>query len=122
MKKFTYKNYRNCFFIVSSYAADEDAMAISIENNSEGPICTSTIYDRDGIYCSGITTIKNYSENSFMTKFLEELGIIESIIDRRPCNPHVYNTLNTEDPQTIDTCVINLEKLKEYTKEWNYNV
>lgn len=35
-------------------------------------------------------------------------------------NQYVINTLNTDNPQTIDWCVINTEKLKEYTR--NYNV
>ena len=35
MKKFTYKNYKNCYFIVGSYVADKRAMAISIQSDGE---------------------------------------------------------------------------------------
>lgn len=31
MKTFTYKDYENCYFRVGSYAADNKAMAISID-------------------------------------------------------------------------------------------
>ena len=57
-----------------------------------------------------------------MTDFLTKLKVIDSIIWREPCNSFVADTLNTSNPQTIDTCVINTEELKKYTKEWNYNV
>ena len=42
MKTFTYKNYKDCFFTVGSYAADKKAMAISIENKTDGLISTCT--------------------------------------------------------------------------------
>lgn len=122
MKKFKYKNYENCYFIVGSYLADKKAMAISIQNDDEGPISTCTIYDNFGIYSENITTIKNYSENSHMTKFLQKLGVVIDILDRRACNDFVKDTLQGKNPQTIDTCIIDYNKLKEYTKIWNYNV
>lgn len=71
MKTFTYKDYENCYFRVGSYAADNKAMAISIENLEDGPIATCTVYDIYSAYSEHITTIKNYSENSHMTKFLK---------------------------------------------------
>lgn len=121
MKKFTYKNYKNCYFIVGSYVADKRAMAISIQSDGE-PITTCTVYDDFGMYNEHITTIKNYSENSHMTDFLKELGVVADIIDRYPCNRFVYDTLETDNPQTMDICIIDIDKLKEYCKEWHYNV
>ena len=38
------------------------------------------------------------------------------------CNFYVLDTLKTENPQTIDFCFIDNDKLKEYCKSWNYNV
>ena len=35
MKKFSYKQYKDCYFIVSTYAANKCALAISIENGKE---------------------------------------------------------------------------------------
>ena len=122
IKSFDYKTYKNCYFIVSSYTCDPMAMAISIFNNSDGDITTVTVYMDGYVYAPGLTAIKNYSENTGITKFLQELGIIEEILDRRPPNQHVAHTLNTPNPETIDWCVINTDKLKEYTKEWYYNV
>ena len=118
MKRFNYKQYKDCYFIVSTYAANKNALAISIENEKEGPITTCTVYLTDGLYTENTAIIKNYSENSGMTKFLQELGIVIEIFDRRPCNALVANTLNSSNPQTCDTCFIDKEKLKEYTKKW----
>ena len=38
MKTFKYKDYENCYFIVSSYACNNEAMAILIENNEIMPM------------------------------------------------------------------------------------
>ncbi len=122
MKTFTYKNYENCYFRVGSYAANNRAMAISIENLEDGPITTCTVYDIYGFYDEDITTIKNYSENSHMTKFLKKLKVVDEVLSTRPCNSFVTDTLHTNNPQTIDTCLINTDILKEYSKVWNYNV
>ena len=107
MKTFTYKDYENCYFRVGSYAADNKAMAISIENLEDGPIATCTVYDIYSAYSEHITTIKNYSENSHMTKFLKKLKVVDEVLFSRPCNSFVADTLYTNNPQTIDTCLIN---------------
>lgn len=122
MKTFKYKKYKKCFFIVSSYVADEDAMYIGIENETEGSIADCTVYYKDGIYIPGFITVKNYSENSNLTNFLKELKIITEICTRFPCNnfPETLATLNGANPQSIDYCQIDIEKLKEYSKEWHY--
>lgn len=122
MKTFTYKNYKKCYFKVASYAADKKAMAILIENLKDGPIATCTVYDNYSAYSEHITTIKNYSENSHMTNFLKKLNVVEDVLYSNPCNAFVVDTLNTNNPQTIDTCLINTDVLKEYSKVWNYNV
>lgn len=121
MKTFTYKDYKNCYFTVGCYAVDNNAMAISIENLEDGPIACCTVYNAFDIYDTNITTIKNYSENSHMTKFLQKLNIISAVLYSRPCNSFVADTLYTNNPQTIDTCLINTDILREYTKVWKYN-
>lgn len=120
MKKFKYKDYENCYFNVATYAYNKRAMAIEIENKEDGLIRTCTVFLEDGLYTANCTIIKNYSENSGMTKFLQDLGIIVEILDRRPCNMWVTGSMDTENPESFDTCIIDQKKLKEYTKSWNY--
>lgn len=67
-------------------------------------------------------TYKNYSKNSHMTKFLKKLNVISNVLYSMACNPFVVNTLYTNNPQTIDTCLINTDVLREYTKDWKYDV
>lgn len=116
MKTFKYKNYANCYFIVGTYLKNKSAMAITI-GNDDGPISTCTIYDDFVFYCEGITTIKNYGENSHMTNFLKKLGIVDEVLESYPCN---YNFINPSE--TKDVCLINMDKLKQYCKKWDYNV
>lgn len=120
MKRFKYKDYKNCYFNVASYAYNKKAMAIEIENREDGPIITCTVFIEDGLYTPNCIVIKNYSENSGMTKFLQDLGIVVLILDRRPSNMLATGSLDTENPESFDTCIIDQEKLKEYTKSWNY--
>jgi len=113
-KKFNYKKYKNCYFEVGNYAYNSQSMYIQIKNNDEGDILTATVNMPDYFYTPDTATIKNYSENKGITKFLEKLGIIEEIYTRRKCNPFA------SDNETIDFCQINIDKLKEYSKEFNY--
>lgn len=122
MKTFNYKKYKKCYFIVGTYAVDEYAMYIGIENKSEGMITDCTVFDRYSTYEPGKVTIKNYSENSHLTDFLKKIKIIKKICKRIPCNnfPETLASLRGGNPQTIDNCEIDMDLLKEYSKEWNY--
>jgi len=113
MKKFTYKNYKNCSFSLNHYTENPNAMAISITKDDE-LIAVCTCYLDYITYTENFITIKNYSENSYMTNLFKDLGIILCIIDRIPCNQFVKDSIYTDNPQTIDLCIIDLEKLKEY--------
>lgn len=113
-KKFTYKNYNNCTFIVSSYMNNKFSMAIQVIGENSESVCTCTVHMADYMYYPGSATIKNYSENAGMTKFLQKLGIIREIYSARPCNSYASKG------ETIDFCDINMEKLKEYSSEFNY--
>lgn len=113
-KKFNYKNYENCYFEVGNYVYNSQSMFIQIKNNDEGDITTVTVNMPEYLYLPDTATIKNYSYNCGITKFLKKLGIIEEIYTKAKCHP-----LAAEN-ETIDFCQINVEKLKEYSKEFNY--
>lgn len=113
-KKFDYKNYKNCYFEVGNYAYNSQSMFIQIKNEDEGDITTASVNMPDYLYMPETVTIKNYSENSGMTKFLKKLGILEEIYTKRKCHPLAADT------ETIDYCQVNIEKLKEYSKTFNY--
>lgn len=113
-KTFNYKNYNNCTFCVNSYLYNKMAMAIQIIDENEETICTCSVYRNDYMYYPGSATIKNYSENSGMTKFLQKLGIIEQVYNKIQCNPYATKS------ETIDFCDINMKKLKEYSSQFNF--
>ena len=123
MKTFNYKKYKNCFFVVGTYLSDPSAMYIGIENKQDGMITDCTVYMRYTFYETGTVTIKNYSENSNMTNFLKSLKIVKKVYNRVPCNnfSETLASLKSENPQTIDECEIDIDLLKEYSKEWDYN-
>lgn len=113
-KKFNYKKYGKCYFEVGNYLYNSQSMFINIESEEGESIATCTVNMLDYMYMPGTATIKNYSENKGMTKFLQKLGVIEEIYTQRKCNAYA------EDSETIDYCQINIEKLKEYSKSFNY--
>ena len=113
-KTFNYKNYKNCSFEVSNYATNPQSMAISIVNNRGEEKARVTVNMPDYFYSPDTATIKNYSENSGMTKFLNKLDIIETIYSKKKANPMASAS------ETIDFCEINVEKLKEYSSKFNY--
>ena len=113
-KTFKYKNYGDCYFNVGNYVHNKQSMAISIVSTDEEPITVATVNMSDYLYEPETATIKNYSENAGITKFLEKLGVIEEIYTRAKCNPYASKS------ETIDYCLMNTYKLKEYSKEFNY--
>ena len=114
-KTFKYKNYTNCYFEVGNYAYNPQAMFIQIKNDNEGDILTATVNMPNYLYMPDTTTIKNYSENSGITKFLKKLGIIEDIYTSQKRNSFA------SEHETIDFCQINIDKLKKYSKEFHYD-
>lgn len=113
-KTFSYKTYKNCSFYVGNYPAYKQAMAIIMVDGNGEDIVTVTVNMTDYLYEPDTATIKNYSEGAGLTKFLQKLGIIEEIYTRKHCNPYAPKD------ETIDYCLINIEKLKEYSNEFNY--
>ena len=113
-KTFKYKNYGDCYFNVLNYLYNKQSMAISMESTDGESITTVTVNMTDYLYEPDTATIKNYSENSGLTKFLEKLGVIEEVYTSAKCNPYA------SENETIDYCLMNIEKLKEYTNTFNY--
>lgn len=113
-KTFKYKKNGDCYFVVGNYLHNKQSMAISIKNVDGKDITVATVNMHDYIYEPNTATIKNYLENSGITKFLEKLGVIEEVYSRAICNPYASKN------ETIDYCLMNVSKLKEYTKEFNY--
>lgn len=113
-KTFKYKDYRDCYFEVGNYAYNKQSMYIQIINKLDGEIITATVNMPDYFYSPNTASIKNYSENSGMTEFLQKLGIIEIIYTRNKVNPYA------SEGETIDFCAINVDKLKEYANKFEY--
>lgn len=113
-KTFKYKNYGNCYFNVGNYMYNKQSMAINISSENGEMSIVATVNMKDYLYEPNTATIKNYSENAGMTKFLEKLGIIDEVYSRAKCNPFANKS------ETIDYCHIDIDKLKEYTKNFNY--
>ncbi len=113
-KTFKYKKYGDCYFNVGNYMNNKQSMSISIISKDGESIATATVNMSDYLYEPDTATIKNYSENAGMTKFLEKLGVIEEIYSRAKCNPYASKN------ETIDYCLINIDKLKEYANIFNY--
>lgn len=111
---FKYKNYGDCHFEVGNYLYNKQCMSISIVSEDGEPITVCTVNMTDYMYFPNTTTIKNYSENSGISKFLKKLGIIQEIYSSVKCNAYAPKG------DTIDFCEININKLKEYSNKFNY--
>lgn len=113
-KTFKYKKYGDCYFNVGNYMYNKQSMAISIISKDGENITVATVNMSDYLYEPDTATIKNYAENAGMTKLLEKLGVIEEVYSKVQCHPKALKS------ETIDYCLINIDKLKEYTNKFNY--
>lgn len=93
---------------------NKQSMAISIISKDGENIAVATVNRNDWLYEPNTATIKNYSENAGMTKFLEKLGVIEEVYSKVQSNPYAPKS------ETIDYCLIDINKLKEYTNKFDY--
>ena len=116
-KTFKYKNYTNCTFFVDSYFNDTNAMYIAIQDEKGNTICNCTTYKSDFLYQKNTATIKNYMETSGMTKFLIKLGIVEQVITKS-----LFKIFANSKNDSIDYCDINIDNLKKYSNNFNYNI
>lgn len=81
MLKFDYKTkwgttYKDCFFVWDNYRNNGN-IALMIENEEEGSICTCSV-NANRVNGENEIGIKDYSENEGMVDFLVSLGIIEA--------------------------------------------
>lgn len=111
-KNFSYKKNKECYFEVFNDISNPESMCINIIDKNGKVLFNVTVYMPNYIYTPNTATIKNYSENEGMTKLLLKLGVIEFIY----CSKR-FHTFNNE---TIDFCLINIDKLKKYSKVFNY--
>lgn len=112
-KTFNYKENENCYFNVGNYKYNKQAMAITIVSK-DGEEIVVTVNKRDYLYAPNTATLRNYSYTGGITNLLKKMGIIEEVYSKIQCNPYASRS------ETIDYCLINVDKLKEYTSEFNY--
>lgn len=121
MKTFIFGEFKNCYFSVGHYNK-ENAMGITIvDADTEEDIETLTILDKDYDYEIGVVTI--YNDNVIGnevegyktgTQILQELGIVEKIWTTYDLDVDGINSI------PISICSINLNLLKDYSRDWNY--
>lgn len=119
MKTFEFNcSAENCFS-VDYYHYNTKAIAIKmIDATTDDELATLTVFDDNFDYEVGNATISY--DNVLLDKFvgyktareiLTELGIIKK----------VWKTYSFDDDTvSADVCTIDLHKLKEYSKTWNY--
>lgn len=120
MKEFEFNN-RNCGLLIGHYNK-ENAMCISVVDlETDEVIQGLTVLDKDFDYDIGLVTVEadivdgdeiwGYKTG---TDILKELGVVEKVWESHEFNDGTANIVKA------DICIINLEKLKEYSTEWNY--
>lgn len=107
MKTFNYKDYKKCYFYVDSYKANPKAMYIEIDNKRYDSITDCTLYAPYTPFEPETAAIKTKE----LVNFLKELKVITKIIAVLP-----YGNFSNE----LYLCKIDIDTLKEYTKEWHY--
>lgn len=122
MKTFEFSNNINCCFSVGHYFNNPKAIAITvIDSETDNELATLTVFDKESDYEVGEVTITYdsiFGDEVFGYKsardILTELGIIQK----------VWKTYEFDDGTgeniLADVCTIDLYKLKEYSKVWNY--
>ena len=120
MKTFKFRN-GNCVLAVGHYNK-EKAMAISVVDlELDEEIQNLTMLNKDFDYEIGlITVVTDFVDGDEIfgyktgTDILSELGIVEK----------VWETIEYDDGTgeivKADICTIDIEKLKEYSTEWEY--
>lgn len=86
-------------------------IVVSIKNNRR-----TSMKKRDIRKFTNMFKINRHEKkiNRYKEEFLEKLGVIEEVYTSAKCNPYA------SENETIDYCLMNIEKLKEYTNTFNY--
>lgn len=119
MKTFEFNSNTHCCFSVEHYYNNTKAISIKIvDSDTDNELATLTIFDKDFDYEVGNTTITYddvFGDSIFGYKtareILTQLGIIKKVWETYSFN---------DDTVSADVCTIDLHKLKEYSKNWNY--
>ena len=121
MKTFTFRNSDNCAFNVWHYNK-ETAIAITvIDIETEEELGELTVLNNDIDYDVGFAIIYNGNVTGDEifgyktgTEVLQELGIVEKVWETYEIDIDGVNVI------PVAECTIDLHKLKEYSKTWNY--
>jgi len=119
MKTFQFNSNTDCCFSVEHYYNNTKAIAISIiDSTTDNELAMLTVCDNDFDYEVGNATISYddiFGDSIWGYKtareILSDLGIIKKVWETYSFN---------DDTISADVCTIDLYKLKEYSKEWNY--
>lgn len=119
MRIFEFDLNEDCCFAVGYYCDNTKAIAISIiDSITDNELATLTVYDKDFDYEVGNATISyddTFGDSVFGYKTAREILIELGIIKK------VWETYSFDDDTvSADVCSIDLHKLKEYSKYWNY--
>lgn len=113
MKTFEFNSNTDCCFEVEHYNNTKAISITIVDSITDNELATLTVFDKDFDYEAGIATISyDYTfEYKTAREILAELGIIQK----------VWETYTFDDGYvSADVCSIDLQKLKEYSKTWNY--
>lgn len=119
MRTFEFNSNTDCCFSVEHYYNNPKAIAITItDSTTDNELATLTVFDKDFDYEVGNATISyddSFGDSIFGYKtareILTELGIIKKVWE-------TYSFY--DDTVSADVCTIDLHRLKEYSKTWNY--
>ena len=115
------EKYRNCYFKVGRYDANPKAMFISVygikdsdEDIEEYFIDTITVFNSTTLYDNKRITVKE--------EFVPILRKLEIILDDRRIKVSRQESHNTMDyiDKYYCVCSIDIDNLKRFCKEWNY--
>lgn len=120
MKTFTFRNNDNCAFNVWHYNKERAIAITVIDTETDEEIETLTVLD-DADYDVGFTRIYNGNvtgDEIFGYKtgaeVLQDLGIVEKVWETYEIDEDGINVI------PVAECTIDLYKLKEYSKNWDY--
>lgn len=121
MKTFTFGNSDNCAFNVWHYNKEKAIAITVIDIETEEELGELTVLNNDIDYDVGFAIIYNGNVTGDEifgyktgTEVLQELGIVEKVWETYEIDIDGVNVI------PVAECTIDLYKLKEYSKTWNY--
>lgn len=121
MKTFTFGYSDNCAFNVWHYNKEKAIAITVIDIETEEELGELTVLNNDIDYDVGFAIIYNGNVTGDEifgyktgTELLQELGIVEKVWETYEIDIDGVNVI------PVAECTIDLYKLKEYSKDWNY--